>query len=218
MRENDPVEAFVGAPAFYPCGHRAPRSAFDGCFGCVDQDDIELPVTRSGGRVDLAVTAIQAVATQRARSSSPRARSASSLPAAICFVFGRGSANPHRTGLGCVDAGRRSVDRLSAKHQRQSCLGLILLTTLCSPILTPIVLDSVGFVTTGDYSDDPNELAANGAGGFLAVWVILLSLCMLTHWILGEKRVALISPCPKLSNYLQSTSPQAVLHVARSAI
>jgi hypothetical protein len=68
--------------------------------------------------------------------------------------------------------------------------------------LTPIVLDSVGFVTTGDYSEELHELAANGAGGFLAVWVILPSLLgMSTHWILGEKRVALISPYLKLSNF-----------------
>jgi BASS family bile acid:Na+ symporter len=61
----------------------------------------------------------------------------------------------------------------------------------------------VGFVTTGDYSEDLHELAANGAGGFLAVWVTLPSLLgMSTHWILGEKqRVALISPYLKLSNF-----------------
>ncbi len=55
-------------------------------------------------------------------------------------------------------------------------LGLILLTTLLSPVFTPIVLHSVGFQTTGDYSSDLHELASNGAGGFLGAWVILPSL------------------------------------------
>ena len=81
-------------------------------------------------------------------------------------------------------------------------LGLILLTTLCSPVLTPIVLHAVGFMTTGDYSEDLHELAENGAGAFLGVWVILPSLCgMFVHRILGEKPAALISPYLKLANF-----------------
>ena len=110
------------------------------------------------------------------------------------------------TGLALVAsmpiAGASTAWAQNANGNLAVSLGLILLTTLCSPVLTPIVLDSVGFVTTGDYSEDLHELAANGAGGFLAIWVILPSLLsMLTHWILGEKRVALISPYLKLSNF-----------------
>jgi BASS family bile acid:Na+ symporter len=110
------------------------------------------------------------------------------------------------TGLALVAsmpiAGASTAWAQNANGNLAVSLGLILLTTLCSPVLTPIVLDTVGFVTTGDYSEDLHELAANGAGGFLAVWVILPSLLsMLTHWILGEKRTALISPYLKLSNF-----------------
>jgi len=82
-------------------------------------------------------------------------------------------------------------------------LGLILLTTLLSPILTPVVLHAVGFVTVGDYSEDLHELASNGAGAFLGAWVILPSvLGLVAHAFLGEKRTASISPYVKLINSL----------------
>ncbi|RTL81758.1 MAG: Na+-dependent transporter [Hyphomicrobiales bacterium] len=110
------------------------------------------------------------------------------------------------TGLALVAAmpiaGASTAWAQNANGNLAVSLGLILLTTLCSPVLTPIVLHSVGFVTTGDYSEDLHELAADGAGGFLAAWVISPSLLgMLTHWILGEKRAALISPYLKLCNF-----------------
>jgi BASS family bile acid:Na+ symporter len=80
-------------------------------------------------------------------------------------------------------------------------LGLILLTTLLSPIVTPMALHSVGFVTTGDYSEDLHELANEGAVSFLSAWVIMPSLLGLAaHGILGEKRAALVSPYLKLTN------------------
>jgi BASS family bile acid:Na+ symporter len=80
-------------------------------------------------------------------------------------------------------------------------LGLIITTTLLSPILTPIVLHTIGLVTTGDYSEDLHELASGGASTFLGVWVILPSLLgLFTHWLLGEKRAGLASPYVKLAN------------------
>jgi len=81
-------------------------------------------------------------------------------------------------------------------------LGLVLLTTVLSPLLTPLVLHAVGFVTTGDYSEDLHELASGGVVGFLGSWVILPSLLgILTHWLLGEHRVATAQPYLKLTNY-----------------
>jgi BASS family bile acid:Na+ symporter len=82
-------------------------------------------------------------------------------------------------------------------------LGLILLTTLSSPILTPLVLHAGGFITTGHYSEDLHELASSGADLFLGVWVILPSLLgMLAHRILGERRSNAISPYLKLANFI----------------
>jgi BASS family bile acid:Na+ symporter len=82
-------------------------------------------------------------------------------------------------------------------------LGLVLATTLLSPLLTPVVLHAVGFVTTGDYSEDLHELAANGAVSFLGVWVILPSLLgILTRWLVGEHRISVVMPYLKLINYV----------------
>jgi BASS family bile acid:Na+ symporter len=80
-------------------------------------------------------------------------------------------------------------------------LGLILLTTILSPVLTPLVLHSVGFIAAGDYSEDLHELASNGAGAFLGAWVIVPSLLGISgHRLLGERRAAAISPYLKLAN------------------
>jgi BASS family bile acid:Na+ symporter len=54
-------------------------------------------------------------------------------------------------------------------------LGLVLATTLLSPLTTPLALHSVGLMTNGDYSEDLHELASQGAGAFLAVAVFLPS-------------------------------------------
>jgi BASS family bile acid:Na+ symporter len=81
-------------------------------------------------------------------------------------------------------------------------LGLVLLTTLSSPLLTPLVLHAVGFVTTGDYSEDLHELAADGVVAFLGVWVVLPSLLgLLAQWLIGEARLAQAKSSIKLVNY-----------------
>ena len=81
-------------------------------------------------------------------------------------------------------------------------LGLVLFTTLLSPLITPFVLHTIGLVTFGDYSDDLHELASNGVATFLGLWVILPSLLgILTHWLIGEHRIASVKPYLKLVNY-----------------
>lgn len=109
------------------------------------------------------------------------------------------------TGLALIAAmpiaGASSAWAQNANGNLALSLGLILLTTLLSPILTPVVLHAVGFVTVGDYSEDLHELASNGAGAFLGAWVILPSvLGLVAHTFLGEKRTASISPYVKLVN------------------
>jgi len=81
-------------------------------------------------------------------------------------------------------------------------LGLVLLTNLLSPITTPLILHSVGFLTTGDYSEDLHELASGQAATFLGVWVILPSLCGLaTGRLMGEAHIARVMPYVKLANF-----------------
>jgi len=82
-------------------------------------------------------------------------------------------------------------------------LGLVLLTTMLSPVSSPAVLHAVGFVTTGDYSDDLHELASNGITVFLGTWVILPSLLGISiRRLLGERHIELLLPCIKTINYI----------------
>ena len=82
-------------------------------------------------------------------------------------------------------------------------LGLVLFSTLLSPLTTPLALHSVGLMTTGDYSEDLHEMAASGTGSFLAVCVILPSvLGMLIRGASGAERIARTKPTLKLLNSL----------------
>ena len=80
-------------------------------------------------------------------------------------------------------------------------LGLVLGSTLLSPLTTPLALHAVGFMARGDYADDLHDLAAGGAGAFLAVGVILPSLLGIAiRQAAGERRVAAAKPALKLVN------------------
>ncbi|HVX63134.1 MAG TPA: bile acid:sodium symporter [Pirellulales bacterium] len=80
-------------------------------------------------------------------------------------------------------------------------LGLVLATTLLSPLTTPLALHSVGLMTNGDYSQDLHELASQGAGAFLAVAVFLPSVLGIgIRASFGAQRVNAVRPHLKLIN------------------
>jgi BASS family bile acid:Na+ symporter len=80
-------------------------------------------------------------------------------------------------------------------------LGLVVCSTLLSPLTTPAALHWVGLLTTGDYSEDLHELASSGTDGFLALGVILPSVLGLAgHAAAGEARLAPARPALKLLN------------------
>ncbi|MEO6811704.1 MAG: bile acid:sodium symporter, partial [Isosphaeraceae bacterium] len=80
-------------------------------------------------------------------------------------------------------------------------LGLVLLSTLLSPLTTPLGLHSVGLMATGDYAEDLHELAAHGTGLFLAVCVIAPSLVgIVVRRLVGEARIESARPWLKLGN------------------
>lgn len=82
-------------------------------------------------------------------------------------------------------------------------LGLVLATTALSPLLTPATLHAVGSVTAGDYSEDLHELADYGVIDFLGLWVIVPSfLGVLTHAVVGRRRISAATPYLKLTNYV----------------
>ena len=98
-------------------------------------------------------------------------------------------------------AGSSTVWSQNADGDMALSLGLVLGSTLLSPVTTPLVLHAVGFMARGDYAEDLHDLASGGAGAFLAVGVILPSLLgiALRQWA-GEPRVAEAKPVLKLIN------------------
>jgi BASS family bile acid:Na+ symporter len=82
-------------------------------------------------------------------------------------------------------------------------LGLVLLSTLLSPLTTPLSLNAVGRMASADSADELHRLAAGGAGGFLAVFVALPSaLGILGRRVVGGARVDQVKPQLKLVNSL----------------
>jgi bile acid:Na+ symporter, BASS family len=68
-------------------------------------------------------------------------------------------------------------------------LGLILVSTLFSPLTTPMALHFSGDLTTGDYSEDLHLLANGNANLFLILSVVVPSLTgILVHFILKEQK------------------------------
>lgn len=98
-------------------------------------------------------------------------------------------------------AGSSTAWAQNAEGELSLSLGLVLGSTLVSPITTPLALHAVGLMTTGDYSSDLHELAAGGTGGFLALCVLVPSLLGIgLRRLLGETRTAAVKPRLKLLN------------------
>jgi BASS family bile acid:Na+ symporter len=98
-------------------------------------------------------------------------------------------------------AGSSTAWSQNAKGNLALSLGLVLGSTFLSPLTTPLVLHSVGLMTTGDYSEDLHELAGSGTGWFLLISVIVPSILGITcRRLLGEGRVARAKPSLKLAN------------------
>ena len=68
-------------------------------------------------------------------------------------------------------------------------LGLILVSTLFSPVTTPLALHFSGNLTTGDYSEDLHLLANGNANLFLILSVVVPSFIgLLLHFLIKEER------------------------------
>lgn len=81
-------------------------------------------------------------------------------------------------------------------------LGLVIVTTLLSPLTTPLVLHAFGFLTSGKYANDLHGLATQGANGFMFYTVVLPSMLGIRcHFLLGERRLGLMKPYLKLINF-----------------
>ncbi|MCA9802736.1 MAG: bile acid:sodium symporter [Cyanobacteria bacterium HKST-UBA02] len=101
-------------------------------------------------------------------------------------------------------AGSSAAWSQNANGNLSLSLGLVFLSTLLSPITTPLVLHVFCHLTTGDYSSDLHELAqSQGTNAFMLLTVVIPSILgIVAHFILGEKRTALIKPHMKLVNFI----------------
>jgi BASS family bile acid:Na+ symporter len=82
-------------------------------------------------------------------------------------------------------------------------LGLVVLSTLLSPLTTPLTLRAVGALATGDYAAGLRELGGRQTGTFLLLCVALPSLAgLVVRKILGEVRVNEFKPSLQLGNGL----------------
>jgi BASS family bile acid:Na+ symporter len=98
-------------------------------------------------------------------------------------------------------AGSSTAWSQNAEGDLALSLGLVAASTLLSPLATPIALQSVGVLTTGEYAADLRDLASHGTGIFLVVCVLLPALVGITlRFSLGEERTAAVSPWLKTIN------------------
>lgn len=98
-------------------------------------------------------------------------------------------------------AGSSTAWAQNADGELTLSLGLVLFSTLLSPVTTPLALHSAGLMTTGDYAEDLHELAAGGTGAFLGVCVLAPSLIGIgVRRAVGEDRIAAVRPHLKLVN------------------
>jgi bile acid:Na+ symporter, BASS family len=80
-------------------------------------------------------------------------------------------------------------------------VGLVLVTTLLSPLITPFIMGRASAVTVGDYGEDLQELAAGGSISFLGAWILAPTLLgVLGGRLISAGRIARAKPYFKLAN------------------
>ena len=100
-------------------------------------------------------------------------------------------------------AGSSTAWSQNANGDLSLSLGLVLGSTLISPLTTPIGFDLVEHMAEGEYAQILEGLETQGGGSFLAICVILPSLLGIGgRAALGEVRTAAAKPTLKLLNSL----------------
>jgi len=98
-------------------------------------------------------------------------------------------------------AGSSTAWAQNAEGDLTVSLGLVLLSTALSPMTTPLLLRAGSWMTTGDWSRRLHELASQGTGTFLVVFVVLPVLAgILIRFFLGEAPMRRIQPAIKIAN------------------
>lgn len=80
-------------------------------------------------------------------------------------------------------------------------LGLVVGSTVLSPLTTPAVLHAVGWVAQGTFADSLHRLAAGGSSSFLVAFVMVPSvLGILVRSVCGGKRMSRVKTALKVVN------------------
>ena len=80
-------------------------------------------------------------------------------------------------------------------------LGLVLASTVLSPVLTPVALNVFGEMATEEYQRVIQNLAAYGSGTFLGLWIVFPSLLGLSvRLVAPEAQLTALMPGIKLIN------------------
>jgi BASS family bile acid:Na+ symporter len=80
-------------------------------------------------------------------------------------------------------------------------LGLVLSSTVLSPVITPMALNVFGKMASAEYERVLHDLAAYGSGAFLGLWIVLpsvLGLCV--RFVVPEPQLTTVMPFIKLIN------------------
>lgn len=98
-------------------------------------------------------------------------------------------------------AGSSTAWAQNAEGNLALSLGLVLFSTLLSPLATPAALHLFGTLASGEYATALHNLAAYSTGTFLGLWVVLPAvLGLLTRRVIGEARLTSRRPALKLIN------------------
>lgn len=98
-------------------------------------------------------------------------------------------------------AGSSTAWAQNAEGDLALSLGLVVASTILSPLATPIALRAVGGLARGDYAAGLRDLAAHGSGLFLLVCVLVPTAAgILLRAALGDRRSAAIRPRLKAIN------------------
>jgi BASS family bile acid:Na+ symporter len=100
-------------------------------------------------------------------------------------------------------AGSSTAWSQNADGELALSLGLVLISTLLSPLTTPLALHGVGLMASGPYAQSLHDLAAGGTGMFLTICVLAPSLLgIATRRAIGDARHRRARPSLKLINLL----------------
>jgi BASS family bile acid:Na+ symporter len=100
-------------------------------------------------------------------------------------------------------AGSSTAWAQNAEGDLALSLGMVVASTILSPLATPWALRAVGGFTRGDYAAGLRDLAAHGSGLFLLVCVLLPTTAGISsRALLGDRRAAMIRPWLKTINAL----------------